>query len=190
MLRILVALVLAAAISLLAGCGGDSEGAQAPGSPENPLRAQTQERTEADGRSNEAAAPNAGEPGYQKLVDQQSSRPQTRFSPCNLVTAEQARAIVGGPVEAPLEAPQGPTCIYRSRAGDSFVTLAVQSADFDQLSGELQRRERVDVGEGVAYCGNHGQPTLYARVSASRVLAVGAPCAIARQFAARAVQRL
>jgi hypothetical protein len=184
------ALAVAASISVLAGCG-DSDPAQPAGSLENPLRAQMEETQTTGGRSNEAAAPDAaGRPGYQKLVEQQSSRPDSRFSPCNLVTPAQARSIVGGPVHAPLEAPQGPTCIYRSRAGDSFVTLAMQNADFDRLMREMQDRRRIDIGERIAYCGTHGQPVLYLRVSGDRVLTIAGPCTVARRFAARAVERL
>ena len=61
-----------------------------------------------------------GSRAIEQLVEQQSNKPAKRFTPCNLVTAPQARAIVGAPIEQPFEAPQGPTCIYRSRDGEEL----------------------------------------------------------------------
>jgi hypothetical protein len=182
--------VIASSAVLLAGCGGDSKSAGAPGSADNPLAAQDAETGASTGRVNESSSAEAQAPGYQKLLERQNSRPQNRFSPCNLVTAAQARDIVGGPVHAPVEAPQGPTCIYRSQAGDHFVTVAVQASAFDTLYRKLRHRERVPVGDRVAYCGTYGQPMLYLRVSAGRVLSIAAPCDVASKFADRAIQRL
>ena len=99
--------------------------------------------------------------GLQALVDRQSSKPESRFTPCNLVSERRRAEIVGAPIEQPLEAPQGPTCIYRSRDGKSFVTVAVQRVSIDSLTGRLQQRETVDVGSRAAYCGKYGQPMLY-----------------------------
>jgi hypothetical protein len=180
----LIALLLMAA--LLGACGGQSKPKPPPGSPENPLVAQAPQDTVAQGRLNEAApaangAAGAGaegakpkaadQPGYQKLVERQGSKPRSRFTPCNLVTKAQAGAIVGAPLQDPLEAPQGPTCIYRSQDGKRFVTLAVQSVAFSKLKHQMQ-------------------PILYVPLSGSRVLSVAAPCQVARKFAARAVPRL
>ena len=136
----LIALLLMTA--LLAACGGQSTPKPPPGSPQNPLVAQAPQdsvtagtaqrgRPRGEGRSGrgaEGAKPKAdAQPGYQKLVERQGSKPRSRFTPCNLVSKAQAGAIVGAPLQDPLEAPQGPTCIYRSQDGKRFVTLAVQS---------------------------------------------------------------
>jgi hypothetical protein len=182
----LIALVTAAAA--LTACG-DASKPSPPGSPDNPLVAKPTEETSTD-RSNEAAKASEDTPGYQKLVERQSSRPRTRFTPCNLVTKAQAGAILASPVQAPLQAPQGPTCIYRTRAGKSFVTIAVQSRDFGTLKRQIQRPQRVSVSDRPAYCGTYGQPMLYASLSRGRVLSVSAPCGVAKQFAMKAVQRL
>jgi hypothetical protein len=182
---------LAIATCLLAACDGDSRSEHPPGSPENPLVARNEPGTPANGRLNEAAARDAApRPGYEELLERQSRSPARRFSPCSLVTAPEARAIVGGPIRAPLEAPQGPTCIYQTRAGDAFVTLAVQSVEFGELRRQMRRSRRIEVAERGAYCGTHGQPVLYLPVRGGRVLSIAAPCAVAREFAARAVRRL
>jgi hypothetical protein len=189
----LIALVLATA--LLCACGGESKPTPPPGSPDNPLVATTPDAT-ATGRSNEATSadktsPKAAEqPGYQKLVERQGRKPSSRFTPCNLVTKAQAHAIVGAPLQDPLEAPQGPTCIYRSRDGKSFVTLAVQTLEFSKLKRQIRKPHTVDVSNRTAYCGTYGQPMLYVPISSGRVLSVAAPCAVAKQFAITAVRRL
>lgn len=201
----LIAIVLVAA--LLSACGGRSKPSP-PGSPDNPLVARTTaDDATTSGRLNEAASaakksgksgaasegatPKADEqPGYQKLVERQSSKPRSRFTPCNLVTKAQAGAIVGTPLQDPLEAPQGPTCIYRSQDGKSFVTLAVQSVPFSKLKRQMHKRQQVDVSHRTAFCGMLGQPMLYVSLSRSRVLSVAAPCKVARRFAETAVRRL
>jgi hypothetical protein len=195
-----IALLLMAA--LLGACGGQSKPKPPPGSPENPLVAQAPQDAVTSGRLNEAApaAKGAGaegakpkadaKPGYQKLVERQGSKPRSRFTPCNLVTKAQAGAIVGAPLQDPLEAPQGPTCIYRSQDGKRFVTLAVQSVPFSKLKHQMHKRQQVTVSNKTAFCGMLGQPILYVPLSGRRVLSVAAPCQVARKFAARAVPRL
>jgi hypothetical protein len=189
-MRLLVLIALACAGLAVAACGGASTPPPAPGSPEKPLAAKQTRLggAAADGRSGEASTPAA--PSYGTLLEKQSRHPRSRFTPCNLVTEKQARAIVGAPMREPLEAAQGPTCIYRSRDGRSFVTLAVQSVDFARIKPRLRLPRRVTVGDRTAYCGTYGQPMLYVPLSRGRVLSVAAQCAIARRFAARAVRRL
>jgi hypothetical protein len=188
--RLLCLIALVTASALLSACGGSDKAA--PGSPQNPLVGKPTQ-TAPGGRSNEAQAhsrASSEEPGYQTLLERQSSKPASRFTPCNLVSRTQAKAILGGPVQAPFEAPQGPTCIYRSQSGKSFITLAVQPLDFDRVKKQMRSRQAVEVGNRSAYCGTYGQPMLYVSLSGRRVLSVAAPCDVAKQFAARAVARL
>jgi hypothetical protein len=193
--RLIGLLALASAAIAVTACGGASKPPPAPGSPDRPLVAQ-QTRLgggASSGRSNEAAATPGAQvtPGYESLVRKQSHHPRSRFTPCNLVTAAQARAIVGTPMLAPAEAAQGPTCIYRSRDGKSFVTLAVQSLNFEKkVKPHLKLSHRVAVSTRTAYCGTFGQPMLYVPLSGGRVLAVAARCGVAKQFAIRAVRQL
>jgi hypothetical protein len=198
----LIALVLTTA--LLTACGGASKPKPAPGSPDNPLVAQAEASPASAGRLNEAApvkangkssttsegAAKAEQPGYQKLVERQGRKPRSRFTPCNLVTKAQAGAIVGAPQQDPLEAPQGPTCIYRSKDGKRFVAVAVQPVEFAKVKRQLHKRQPVSVSDKKAFCGVLGQPILYVPLSGSRVLSVAAPCKVAKRFAATAVQRL
>jgi len=188
---LLASIAIAFAVVALAACGDSESSPEPAGSGASPPPAQTPEARAASGRSNEAAVPAGGEgaqPGYKELVGSQSGAPESRFSPCNLVTEQQARAILGGPIEQPLEAPQGPTCIYRGRG--SFVTLAVQPVDLDKLAGRLRQRRQVRVSDRTGYCGHFGQDMLYVPVSRGRVLSIAGKCALARQFAAKAVRRL
>jgi hypothetical protein len=199
----LVCLMAAGAASvLLAACGGSGDKpAAAPGSPEAPLQAQAAPtaavgadapRPNAAGASAESGGTGTkAKPGYAKLLDKQTAKPKERFSPCNLVSKAQARAIVGRAIADVTEAPQGPTCIYRSKAaGAGFVTLAVQNQSFTALKRQLRRREAVGVAGRTAYCGTAGQPMLYMSVSDGRVLSVAAPCAVAKRFATTALARL
>jgi hypothetical protein len=177
-----IALLIGA--TALVGCGvEDTAPKAAPGSPENPLVA-------APGDVNEGQPKPADAPGYDTLLDRQASTSERRFTPCNLVTRSQARAILGGRVRAPVEAPQGPTCIYRAEAGGPFVTLAVQSLDLDIVKKRVRRREAVEVADRSAYCGMYGTPVLYVPLRDQRVLSVAAPCSVAKRFAARALARL
>jgi hypothetical protein len=182
-----IALVVTAAV--LSACGDDATSASPPGSPDNPLAAQPARQSK-NGRSNEANAAAGQSLGYRKLLQRQSSKPKTRFTPCALVTRAQATSILGVAVQAPLEAPQGPTCIYRSKSGSRFVTIAVQPVDFKQVTKQIRRRQAVDVADRRAYCGLQGQPMLYVSLSRGRVLSVAAPCAVARRFATLGVARL
>jgi hypothetical protein len=191
--RLLCVVVLAGAGATLTACGGSSP-PPAPGSPEKPLVAE-QTRiggAASGGRSNEASASGSptAKPGYDTLVKKQSSHPRSRFTPCNLVTEEQAQAIVGAPMQDPVEAAQGPTCIYRSKNGKSFVTVAVQSLDFAKVKRQMKVRQKVNVSDRTAYCGSYGQPMLYMQVSDGRVLTIAGRCAIAKQFAIKAVRQL
>lgn len=170
------ALVLALAAGLLAGCGGDADTAPPPGSPENPLVGKRTSDTD------EGAARSA-EPGFDAIVKRQSRKPQLRFTPCNLVTKGRARTILGVPIEDPVEAPQGPTCVYRTQDGERFITLAVQSQPIGRLLRQLSDRRAVDVDGRTAYCGRFGQPLLHLPISSGRVLTVAARCATARRFA-------
>jgi hypothetical protein len=186
--RLLGLIAIVTTATLLCACGG-SEQSAAPGTPQNPLIAQPTKET-SSGRSNEARAEASEQPNYQNLVSRQTSRPGSRFTPCNLVSRAQASAILGAAVSAPVEAPQGPTCIYRSQRGNQFVTLAVQKIDLRRLRKQMHKAQTIAVARHTGYCGTYGQPTLYLGLSGRRVLTVAAPCRVAKGFAAQAVARL
>ncbi len=174
--------VLAAA---LAACGGDESAKSLPGSPENPLvSSATPDGTDPD------APGQTARPGYRDLVENQSSKPERRESPCALVTKGQAERIVGGSLLDPLEAPQGPTCIYRDREGTTFISVAIQRGEFGALRDDIDRLRRVSVADRQAYCGVHGAPMLYLPLAQGRVLSVSAQCDVAKRFASTAVPRL
>ena len=111
-------------------------------------------------------------------------------APCRLVTRSQAQTILGQTVQKPIEAPQGPTCIFRSDDGKQFVTLAVQQRSVKDLMREVRNREAVKVNDSVGFCGREGQQTLYVALSPQRVLSVAAPCDVAQEFAKRAMKQL
>ncbi|HEY5287249.1 MAG TPA: DUF3558 family protein [Solirubrobacteraceae bacterium] len=112
--------------------------------------------------------------------------------PCTLVTREEAQAIVGKPVGNPVDAPQGPTCIYSVQGAKAPVTLAVQSLHFSTVKPQSQLRDRITltIAGHSAYCGVAGTPTLIVPLSAGRFLSVVAPCPIAASFAGKALGRI
>lgn len=182
--RRLAPVLLVVVAGLVAGCG-EAEKSQPPGSPDNPLVGKT--------ASENDETQKAAEPSFDTIVRRQTKAPESRFSPCSLVTRAQARAIVRAPVDALVEAPQGPTCIYQSQdtvKGASFVTLAVQSAEIDRLKRQLSDRRSVAVSGRTAYCGRYGQPQLHLPLSGGRVLTVSARCPVAKRFANTALAQL
>jgi uncharacterized protein DUF3558 len=186
-MRRLIVVASVAVAAALAGCGGGSDApTPAAGTPENPLKAMPASET---GGAAEVGA-TAGTPSYKGIVDAQSKKPRTTFTPCNLVTKREASAIMGVSLQDPIEAPQGPTCIYQGRGGDGFTSVAVQSVDFDRLLRQVRRAEEVQVGGRTAYCGMFGQPTLVMRLAEQRVLTISAQCSVAKEFAAKAIRQL
>ena len=187
--RRLSGLLLVAALATgLAACGSGDEPKAALGTPENPVVAKTpsEERVTSEGGAKPA------EPGYKSLVEQQGDGPaaKDRANPCSLVTKAQAQAILGARLLDPVVAPQGPTCIYRNRSGQSFATVAVQAVNFASLRPRVRRVQRVDVSDRTAYCAMHGQPMLYVPLAPRRVLSVSGRCETAMRFASKAVPRL
>jgi hypothetical protein len=183
-----------AVVGAIASCGGSHPSQPAaPGSPSNPLTAKGNVGSEEFDPARDADQSGKAEnsPSYKQLVERQKARPRSRFTPCNLVTRAQASAIIGTRLIGPVEAPQGPTCIYRSAGrGKQFVTLSVQYTSLPRLARQVENRKRIRVAHHAGICGANGQPTLYVSLSGGRVLTVGAQCGIARKFAAKALARL
>jgi hypothetical protein len=114
------------------------------------------------------------------------------LNPCTLVTREEAQTIVGKPVGNPVDAPQGPTCVYSVQGAKAPVTLAVQALHFSTVKPQSQLQDRITlaIAGHSAYCGVAGVPTLIVPLSAGRFLSVVAPCPIAASFAAKALRRI
>jgi hypothetical protein len=210
--RSILIIALALVAGGLAACGGDDSAKKGPpGSASNPLvalpnpsRTRTPP-TEAPQGSDAVAKPpattrRADEAGSSETAGAERSernapRRQKRLPagaqrPCSLVTERQARAIIGAPIDEPVQAPQGPTCIYQAAAGKRQVTLAVQTVAFTKLRGQLRNARRVDVGGRTGYCGTYGRAMFYLPVARGRVLSIAAPCTTATRFATKAAARL
>jgi hypothetical protein len=116
--------------------------------------------------------------------------PGAPLNPCTLVSRAEAEAIVGGRIQGMVEAPLGPTCIYKLRSPKKDITLAVEAIDLAQARRQLRKPNAVRVRGRRAYCGRLGAPRLFATVARGHVLSVAAPCGIAQHFAAQALRRL
>jgi hypothetical protein len=106
------------------------------------------------------------------------------------VSGAEARSIVGRPIATPVEAPLGPTCIYRPVGAKDLITLTVGSSDFTRVRARIRKRTQRDVGGRTAYCGDYGQPTTFVPLGRGGTLTITAPCAIGIRFAAKALPRL
>jgi hypothetical protein len=164
-----------------------SSSAAASAKPKSIIAAQqaTQARNET-ARAKRAKAKDAAQVASRK---QKGSAPSAK-RPCSLVTKAQAQSIIGVPILAPLEAPQGPTCIYQSKAGKQYITLTVQNTDFARLKAQVHKRREVALSTRTAVCGSFGRPMLYLPLDGGRVLSVAGPCGVASRFAAKAVPHL
>jgi hypothetical protein len=183
--------LLLTAVTALAACSDEDSTKEAPpGSRENPLVAEPVRGTEGAPAPEAAQEGAAAEPGFEQLVEDQSADPRERFSPCNLVSRAQAQAVIGKPIDEPIEAPQGPTCIYSAEGAKSFVTVAVQPMPIELIKKQLRDRRQVDVSQRTAYCGTHGQEVLYLPLGRGRVLSITAPCKVAEKLATAALPRL
>jgi hypothetical protein len=120
----------------------------------------------------------------------QKAQAPSAQQPCSLVTKAQARAIIGSAMLEPLEAPQGPTCIYQTKSGKPYITLAVQAASYTRLQRQVRRRHSVAVANRHGICGSFGRSMLYLPIGGGRVLSIAGPCGIASRFAAQALPHL
>jgi hypothetical protein len=206
---------ICASLIALGGCGGSSSTKTTPTTiqtarPTAPLSnadvgsapAQNSSHGSQHG-SHRASGDNASRPAVTQGTDSskvQKARPSLTtevgegvakaVNPCTLVRTSEAQAITGQAIAARIEAPLGPTCIYRFAGSKSQITLSIESASFSQIKHQLTKRKSVTVGSRQAYCGSLGTKMLFVRLPGGRVLHVTAPCAIAQHFAAAALGRL
>ena len=120
--------------------------------------------------------------------DNQTTHP-VALDPCRLVGRSQAQAIAGEAVTSAIEAPLGPTCIYKLRS-QKEITLSVQTVNYSQVTRHLQKRQPLSIASHAGYCGTLGTQMLFLRLANGQVLNVTAPCGMARQLAAVAVGHL
>lgn len=204
-------LLPAAAALLLGACGGSSPSSSSSASFANPaIPAGAAASSGAVARSGVQAG--RGVTPISKLLGADQVRPTRRrpiraraqagmiddevsttgakpLDPCSLVTRAQAQAILGHAVGQPVDAPEGPTCIYTAQGFKGPITLAVVATDFLSVKPQAQLRDRmsVTVGGHAAYCGVAGTPTMVVPLSPGKFLTVAAPCPIAASFAAAAL---
>ncbi len=122
--------------------------------------------------------------------DDQNTTTPTQFNPCALVTLGEARSITHQRITQRIEAPLGPTCIYKASGSKRYVTLAVELVRLSQVTHAAQKRTQVNVKGLPGYCVRLGTPMLFVQLSGRRLLNVTAPCGVARRLAAVAVGRL
>lgn len=122
--------------------------------------------------------------------DDVNTTTSTQTNPCSLVSLREAESVAGAAVTGQVEAPLGPTCIYRSSHAKRDITLAVEPLNFSQVTQHLPKRTSVTVAGREAYCGRLGTEVLYFPLAGRTLLTVTAPCRIAQRFAAIAAGHL
>lgn len=196
--RLLGGAALLCGIAVLGGCGSSVStqvAAQQGRTTPNESNADVQQQSS-------KGAPGTGKVRVGKVFEKGRATPSTSkddltgghssstgLNPCKLVTLSEAQAITGGAVTSQLEAPLGPTCIYRGASSLREITLTIESMSSSQLSRHMLKPQQVTVGGHHGYCGRLGSQMLFLPVGANHVLQVNAPCSIAQQFAARALTR-
>ncbi|MGZ4330443.1 MAG: hypothetical protein ACXVJ7_19055 [Acidimicrobiia bacterium] len=111
----------------------------------------------------------------------------TALNPCTLVSLSEARSITRGKVSSTVEAPLGPTCVYK--LAKSYITMTVETVSFSQLKHQLKKRQAITIQGHRGYCGRLGAEMLFVPLSRTQLLNVTAPCEVATRFAVKALNR-
>jgi hypothetical protein len=111
-------------------------------------------------------------------------------NPCALVSTATARAVIRARILSRIEAPLGPTCIFKL-AHSRQITIAVeQQVSLSSVTKTLGKRKTVTVAGRPGYCRTRGLQTLFVSLHSGGVLNVTAPCPVAKRLAAKALTRL
>jgi hypothetical protein len=122
--------------------------------------------------------------------DEVNSSGRKALNPCTLVSRAEVQAVLHQQVGAPVDAPQGPTCIYTPQHTKGQITVAVESLPFSQVKPQaaLQARISLVLAGHATYCGNAGgRQMLVVPLAENRFLTVTASCPIAASLAAKAL---
>jgi hypothetical protein len=123
--------------------------------------------------------------------DQRSGTGGSQLDPCTVLTLSEVQTMIGGTITSPVEAPQGPTCIYKSTGAKAWITLSVERrTDYAKVAGWMKHGQKLTVGTHSGDCGQLGNDNLFLPLGNGRVVHVTAPCAIAKEIAATVVSRL
>lgn len=149
-----------------------------------------QKRVQSQNERSRTTAKTATKTTADTIARQPKQPAPTAGRPCSLVPKSTATEAIGTPLLEPVQARQGPTCIYRSRNGKHYVTLTVQRGSYSRLAAKVRSRRAVTIATRRGVCGTLGGPVLYVPVAARRVLTIGGSCSVATRFAAHALASL
>jgi hypothetical protein len=91
---------------------------------------------------------------------------------------------------APVEAPQGPTCIFQAAGARSYVTMTVETTRFAAIRRHSRTLSKRRIAGHTAHCVRYGQVATYVPLSRGRLLHITASCSVGARFAAKALPRL
>lgn len=188
-MRILLTTAAVLSLAVLIGACGGGEAPKAAKAEKPSTTGRLMGSTDPDGPKGPAPA-RANEVGASSSVPVNRAVHDKAVAPCSLVSRAQAQKIVGRPVMKLVEAPQGPTCLYRYDGGKSMVTLAIQERDAKTLTRDLPRKTTVEIADRKGFCARQGQEALYLPLSGNQVLSIAAGCDVAQDFASAALEQL
>jgi hypothetical protein len=106
------------------------------------------------------------------------------------VSKVEAESILGRPLDQPVEALQGPTCIFKSTNGTIAATIAVETVPLARFRSGMKGVHVESVAKHQTFCGTFGSPTLVSQLDRGALLVVSAPCPVAQRLAAHALPRV
>ena len=180
---VVVAAVTVIAVALTGGSAPPSRRVSPPGAPVSRGPAAVARPAGANQAADPEAVPVA-------TVAPAADPPPPAPDPCRLVSRQEAQAIIGLAVAAPVEAPLGPTCIYGVAGGLAKVTVSISPVAYRTLAATFPAATAATVSGRGALCTTTGHPLLLTPLGQGRTLEVGADCATAARFAAAALSHL
>jgi hypothetical protein len=111
------------------------------------------------------------------------------LNPCTLVSMSEAEAITGGSVRSRVEAPLGPTCVYKLNTR-RYITMTIETVNASRTTRQLRKPRSLTIAGHRAYCAKLGAEMLFVPLSNDQLLNITAPCQVAQRLAAKALDRL
>jgi Protein of unknown function (DUF3558) len=180
----IIALVLAALVTMLLAACGESESPTAAETASTKYIVKSSNRISATTSAPSEASFPEGEEN-----DEVSPTGAGPVRPCSFVRRDEASAILGAPVRV-TTGEQGPTCIYEISGSKRVMTLVVERINLQSLRNQASAATRVAVAGRAGWCLRYQSTSLVVPLAEGNVLNVTGPCEAATHFAARAIPRI
>ena len=112
-----------------------------------------------------------------------------KTNPCKLVPVGSASTILHAHVTE-IDAPLGPTCIFKLRGRKQTYTLAIEAISVSATVRKMKHVSKFKLTGHSAYCGRLGTDVLLVALPHRQALDVHAPCRAARGLASVALPHI